>query len=223
MSDRFSFITPFDLPGAAAGQLRSLIVTGQLRPNERLREREVAEQLGISRTPLRQALQRLEHERLLFSNSGKGFVVSPLTADEITNIYQSLAALERAALMHTAAVTKDMAARLKSASKRRSAAESDVETSIKADLDWHRALTGFTANEIIGEMLEPARQLAERYERAFFSSVPDAQRTTAEHDEIEGAVLAGDLRRAASLVEAHWLGNIPAIVTIIERSGARSE
>jgi DNA-binding GntR family transcriptional regulator len=220
-TNRLKLIAPLALPAAAAGQLRSLIVAGQLRPNERLRERDLASQLGISRTPLRQALQRLEHERLLSSNSSKGFTVSAFTADEITNIYQSLAALERAALIHTAAVTKDMAARLRSASRRRRAAGADVETSIKADLDWHRALTGFTANEIIREMLEPARRLAERYERAFFSSVLDAQRTTAEHNEIEGAVLAGDLRGAASLVEGHWLGNIPAMVAIIERSKVR--
>jgi DNA-binding GntR family transcriptional regulator len=214
---------PIDLPAAAAGQLRTMIVAGQLRPNERLRERDLAQQLGISRTPLRQALQRLEQERLLSSNSGKGVVVSALTAGEITNIYQTLAALERAALIHTAAVTKDMAARLRTASMQRRAANGDVESWIKSDLDWHRALTGFTDNEILHRMLEPARHLAERYERAFFSSVPDAKRTAAEHVEIECKVFAGDLRGAASLVEAHWLRNIPAIVGIIERSNVRGK
>jgi DNA-binding GntR family transcriptional regulator len=74
-------------------QLRDAIVRGELRPNERLIEAELAANLGVSRTPVRESLPRLAAEGLIVSR-GRGWVVLEHTADEIREIYDVRAALE---------------------------------------------------------------------------------------------------------------------------------
>src|SRR3954471_15798899 len=74
-------------------QLRSEIVRGQLRPNERLIEAELAERLQVSRTPIREGLQRLAADGLVASRL-RGWIVYEHTLDQIRDIYETRAALE---------------------------------------------------------------------------------------------------------------------------------
>ena len=208
------------LAEAAADALRQLIVSGQLRPNDRVRERDFAQRLGVSRTPLRAAMQQLQGEGFVTGNPRKGVLVSPLSVEEITGSYQLLAALERASLLHTPGVSSEMLRRLRTASRIRNSGTNDVERLRMADLEWHRALTDYTSNRSLRAMLQAPRRMIERYERAFFRNGEEVELSTKQHDEIESAVKRGQLEEAADLVEAHWLGNIPAMAEIIERSGA---
>lgn len=217
-------IQPVNLHQAATDGLRSLIVTGSLEPNRRLVEREIAEQLGVSRTPVREAFFRLQTEGLVSAHEGKGLRVSSLSAGEITEIYQTLGALERAALLHTPAVSAQMLARLQKASQRRGTARGDVERTIAADLEWHRALTDFTPNARVRRMLSELRTLAERYERAFFQHRENAESTTMEHVEIDRLLEQGELGQAAEKIEKHWLRNIdPMLAAVAEASSDGTE
>ena len=131
-------IQSVNLHQAATDNLRPLIITGSLKPNQRLVEQEIAEQLGVSRTPVREAFFQLQSEGLVSPHAGKGLRVSDPSPGEITEIYQALAALERAALLYTPAASEQMLARLQKASQRRRAARGDVNRTITADLEWHR-------------------------------------------------------------------------------------
>ncbi len=82
--------------------IKQAILLGQIPPHERLVEERLAEALGISRTPIREALAILEHEGLLESEPYKGLAVRPVTIDEFLNIYEALGIIE-AALARTAA------------------------------------------------------------------------------------------------------------------------
>jgi DNA-binding GntR family transcriptional regulator len=203
------------LPETTLKSLRSLIVAGSLKPNERLVEREIADQLGVSRTPVREALFQLQREGLVSDHNGRGLQVSGLSAGEITEIYQALAALERAALLNTRAVQPQMLTRLRKASGKRSAAGSDIDLMITADLEWHRALTDFTSNRRIRRMLSELRTLAERYERAFFAHRENTESTTMEHDDIDRLLEKGDVATAAERIEKHWLGNIEPMLAAV--------
>lgn len=211
-----------ELADAAAAQLRSLIVSGRLAPHERLIERRLAEQLGISRTPLRAALFELQRDGLVCEHSGRGLLVSPLSVEEITETYQLLAALERAALLHSPAATADKLSRLKAASKRRSRA-ADVENTIAADLEWHRALTNCSTNEMAKRILEPLRARVDRYERAFFSTASNDARSMVEHAIIEEMLEAGDTAAAADQIETHWLDAIEAMVAAVRSAASEGE
>src|SRR4051794_21404395 len=78
----------------AALALRELILDGELRPGERVAEIPLSERIGVSRTPLRLALARLEHEGLLNSLSAGGFVVRQLTREEIADAIELRGVLE---------------------------------------------------------------------------------------------------------------------------------
>jgi DNA-binding GntR family transcriptional regulator len=203
------------LPEATLKGLRSLIVTGTLKPNQRLVEREIADQLGVSRTPVRQALFQLQREGLVSDRDGRGLQVSSLSADEITEIYQTLAALERAALLHTSEVSAQMLARLHKASEKRKVAKRSVDRIIAADIEWHSVLTDFTSNKRIRRELGELRTLAERYERAFFAGGENTESTTLEHDEIDHLLEHGKLQAAAKKIEEHWLGNIEPMLAVV--------
>ena len=211
-------LSRLDLADEASATLRRLIITGDIKPAERLIEREVATKLGISRTPLREAFSRLRHEGLLSESSGRGLFVTALNKQEITEIYQILAALEKTALLHTPDVHPRMLSVMGKASAPRVAA-SDVKRTIAADIAWHEALTGFASNRRVVEMLRGPRALAERYERAFFRIPTNRARSTREHNEIEQLVIAGNLARAATLLEDHWLSNIEPMLAAIDQAG----
>src|SRR5579884_1322384 len=79
-------------------QVRALILSGAFRPGERLIEERLTERYGISRPTLREALRVLQHEGLLRRIPRRGVVVTPLTADDVREIYSLRWALERFAL-----------------------------------------------------------------------------------------------------------------------------
>lgn len=81
-----------------ARELRALILRGELRPGERLIEERLTERFGISRPPLREALRLLEHEGLVQRQPRRGAIVTPLSADDVREIYSLRWALERLAL-----------------------------------------------------------------------------------------------------------------------------
>lgn len=83
------------LPSGAYEFLRSKILSGELPPQSRIKEQEVAAQLGVSRTPVREALARLESEGLIHSSPRRGAVVRQIELDEIDETYEIRAALER--------------------------------------------------------------------------------------------------------------------------------
>ena len=109
LPDRAKFASAADYAYAA---LRREIIEGRFAPGRRMREIELAEHLGISRTPTRQALTRLELEGLLDLRPRTGLVVSVLDMDAVEELYEMRAALEgtAAALASKHASPKDLAA-----------------------------------------------------------------------------------------------------------------
>lgn len=87
----------------AYDSIKRAILSGEIAPHERLVEERVAEALGISRTPVREAFAILEHEGMLESEPYKGLAVRPVTVDEFLNMYEALGIIE-AALARLAAI-----------------------------------------------------------------------------------------------------------------------
>jgi DNA-binding GntR family transcriptional regulator len=79
-------------------QLRKLIVSGELRPGERLIEERLGERFGVSRPPLREALRYLQRDGIVESRSRRGFIVAPMTAQDVREIYSLRFVLERMAV-----------------------------------------------------------------------------------------------------------------------------
>ena len=201
-------IVKLELPAEVAGRLRASIVSGELPPGFRLVERDMAARLGVSRTPVRQAFFALQDEGLVSACEGRGLVVSSLDADDITDIYQLIATLERTAIRHTPSISDRLLKELAAANRLLDSAGDDVARIIRADVAWHQTLTSCSTNQALKTLLEPLRILSERYERAFFQAAPNRSRSIADHTRVENLLKAGDLVHAAETIEAHWLDAI---------------
>src|ERR1043165_1414211 len=127
---RIAPIVQLQLPEQVAERLRVLILECRLAPGARLVERDLADLLGVSRTPVREALFQLRREGLVSTSDSRGLFVSGLSDAEIVEIYQALAALERAALRQLSVVADAMLSALAAARRRLLAAHGAPERAI---------------------------------------------------------------------------------------------
>src|SRR5512138_1286964 len=124
------------LPGSAYVFLREKILSGELPPHSWVKEQEIAAQLGVSRTPVREALARLELEGFVKSSPRRGAIVCQLELDEIDEIYEIRAALEH--LVAKRACQRATVAEIDAMEQELSTAEGCVD---RGDLDASRPHT----------------------------------------------------------------------------------
>jgi DNA-binding GntR family transcriptional regulator len=135
-------LTATTLRNQIVDTLREAILSGEIRPGARLSERLIAEELGVSRPPLREAIRQLESEGLLVSVARRGSFVRTFSGEEVREIYATRYALEAAAAEFVAESGTDecineLQLRLVDMEKRTS---EGVERTIDADILFHRAL-----------------------------------------------------------------------------------
>ncbi len=131
----------------AYDSIKRAILSGDIAPHERLVEERVAEALGISRTPVREAFAILEHEGMLESEPYKGLAVRPVTVDEFLNMYEALGIIE-AALARLAA-TKASAGDIRRMDDALQQAERGIPNDVPEHLSGNRefqALLGAAAD-----------------------------------------------------------------------------
>lgn len=149
--------TSLSLEEYAWTELRKMIYEGHFKPGEQLLQVELAEQLGISRTPLRRALANLEHKKLVeFSPRGEAFVAK-FSPEEIANIFELRAVLEGLSCRLAAEVIeRKHTAYLRSlmTSAFESIGSADDSEYRKADIEFHTYLAGLVANPFLQEMLD---------------------------------------------------------------------
>jgi len=149
--------------------LRDLIVTdilerleaGQLPVGTRVDERVLANELQVSRTPVREALSLLAYEGILETRVGKGFWVAPLTAKDIAETYPIILALESYAVTQIRPdVMKQLAAELRAAADAMEQVADSPAEAQQADNDWHRRLVGQAENQRLNLLLTRIKQSA---------------------------------------------------------------
>jgi len=134
---------------AIVSSLRALIMSGELRPGDRLIEEPLAERFGVSRPPLREALHVLQRDGIVISVPRRGFIVTPITADDVKEIYALRFALERAAVeLGVPVVDRDRLQPLYEALDlmRADAAQNDQDLMLAANSAFHFALVGLPGN-----------------------------------------------------------------------------
>ncbi|MGH3438496.1 MAG: GntR family transcriptional regulator [Sciscionella sp.] len=186
--------------------IRDAIVAGTLAPEERLNDGELVAWLGVSRTPVREALARLEQSGLVLTKPGRYTMVSPL------NLRQTRAAQSVAAAMHELAVREAVPLlsaveleAMRAANERFAAAlrRDDVDAALAADDDFHEVAVVASANTVIRTVLEQVTPVLRRVERLRFSSLV-GRRSVAQHDEIIALCRDGDADGAGLAARANW-------------------
>lgn len=215
-------------------RLRKLIVRGQLAPGSRIIETDVAQRLGVSRTPVRAALQRLEQEGFIRSESRNGGrsrpVVAPLTKRDARELMSLLGALEGLAARWAAGLPDDrrreVAGKLRSLNERmREVAEGDRPDRNRffdLDAEFHRAVVEAGAGPRLRKLHSAHRPQAERYARFYVTAGEySLDRSVREHRAVVEAVEEGRAGAAREAVEANWRSSAERLTRDIEMSGER--
>jgi DNA-binding GntR family transcriptional regulator len=191
---------------ATAERLRDLILDGAIEPGAEVRQEELARELGVSRTPLREALRLLEGEGLVEARPHRSIVVSPLSASEIEEVYAMRVLLEATAIR----VTVPSMGTSELAHLRGLLAEMNFHAGRRDARGWEGPHERFHATLVAGVQGSYRRQLvglaraSRRYRRAHLGSQPYAwERGAAEHERIADACESGDADAAAAALAAH--------------------
>lgn len=186
--------------------IRDAIVRGQLAPGEQLRDQELGAWLQVSRTPVREALQRLAQAGLVVAQPGRMTRVAPEDPDLIVSARQIAAELHALALsLAFESLTEEDLESMEAANARlREALDSgDAEAAIAADDDFHEVALNRSGNPLIPEHLEVVTATLRRAELLHFESVKGSA-SPEQHTEIIAAIRAGEHAHAVALTKANW-------------------
>ena len=184
-----------NLSGELAGTLRNMIIDGALAAGERINEVHLAARLGVSRTPLREALARLGQEGALISVPRIGWFVRPLTLDELEQIYPMRALLDPEALRLGGLPSAERLAALRRLNALL-AAERDADAAIALDDEWHLLLIDACPNRELIDLIKHYIRRTRRYEIALMRERSNIANAGAAHETIIAALEAGDLAAA---------------------------
>ncbi|MFD8632091.1 GntR family transcriptional regulator [Streptomyces sp. NPDC059533] len=179
-----------------------------------LTEGELAEAVGVSRTPVREALLRLETEGLLKLYPKKGALVLPVSAQEINDVLETRLLIEEFTVRRAVPAPPGLIDRLAGLieEQRRHAAAGDLPAMTAADRAFHAEIVAATGNQILGRLYDQLRDRQLRMGVAVLHAHPERlERTLAEHTEILDALRAGDADTAAAAVRGH-IGRVEALV-----------
>ena len=186
--------------------LKKWIIDGTLLPEERLSDANLAQYFSVSRTPVREALQMLSEQKLVYVIPSSGTFVSPIDTEDMKYIYQMLGGIQAFSLeLGLPYVTEDDIKTLVAAnesllhnSKYKTAA--DV---MEADSDFHRHLSMLSKNPYIVSTTDNLMVQAHRNEIRFFKA-NETGRSYEDHKKIICAIKSHDLRKAQELVKLNW-------------------
>lgn len=210
---------PRRLVDYAHRQLRNAILTNSLPADTAVSQVQLAKQLGLSRTPLREALRLLQHEGLATVQANKRVRIAQVTPEDLDSLYslriqqESLAIFtltQRGSLADPALAERSIVA------MERAAAEGEYE-------QWRRAHRAFHLSLVQGVDARLDRSIlqhldhAERYRKIYLDeSATHWERGAAEHRSIVGAVTAGDGARAAELLAEHYAHTAGGVLAVID-------
>lgn len=179
-----------------------------------LTEGELAAAVGVSRTPVREALLRLETEGLLRLYPKKGALVLQVSAQEITDVLETRLLVEEFTVRRAVPAPPGLLDRLAALldEQRRHADEGDLAAMMAADRGFHAEIVRSAGNQILCRLYDQLRDRQLRMGVALFHAHPERlDRTLAEHAEILDALRAGDADTAATAVRGH-IGRVEALV-----------
>jgi DNA-binding GntR family transcriptional regulator len=187
-------------------RLREAIVDGTLVPGEQLRDADLARWMGVSRTPVREALLRLQQAGLVAATPGRSTSVATLDARAVRDAQAVVAAMHEVAVRAAVEqLTEDDVRRMRQANKAfaRALRRGDADAALAADDELHGIPVVAAANQAVRAVLEQYTPVLRRAERLRFSSLP-ARGSVTLHDRLIDALAARDADTAAAASTATW-------------------
>src|SRR5512135_1920949 len=211
-----------------AQKLREAIMSGNLKPGQRLVERELCEMMGVSRPSIREALRALEADGLVNTVPHRGPVVSTISLEEARQLYAARAVLEgfagrECARLHDPAVVRrigEALSRLKAALAR---PKPDMIAILEAKTDFYAALIGGCQNAFIERMLKPLHDRITLLRITSMSQPKRINKSLREVTAIWRAIQSGDADLAERCCVDHVKAAAVAALDMIEQSAAKEK
>ena len=186
-------------------RLRDAIVDGTFKPGEQLKDGELADWLGVSRTPVREALLRLGTSGLVVAIPGRSTTVTAIDATAAADARDVIASMHSLAVRQMAGrLSDDDLDRMRVANRRFAAAVAtdDVEGALDADEELHRIPVAALGNQALESVLEHFDPLVRRAERQRFGS--DGNTSVEHHEKLIDLLATGDAEQAAAVAFDIW-------------------
>jgi DNA-binding GntR family transcriptional regulator len=208
MAESWPLLKPETLTDQVYEILRERVIAGTISPGEFIREHDVSERLGVSRTPVREALARLASEGFLERIPHRGFRLPEETVDDLVEIYPIMTALEVLGTREAfGQMGTEIIAELREINEAyaRAFKEEDVYSGIENNHAFHDKLSGRSGNKLLCRMLEDLRSRVRSLEIWAFSDIDHWQKSIEEHEKILQALEKGQLDKAMTILETNRL------------------
>lgn len=186
--------------------LRQAILTGELKPGERLMEIHLADRLGVSRTPIREAIRKLELEGLVVMIPRKGAQVARITEKNLKDVLEVRRALDMLAVrLACSRMDDEYKKQLREACDEfaRVVKNNNTKDITEADVRFHDIINKATGNDRLIQLVNNLAEQMYRYRLEYIKDAAYHNRLVAEHEEIYDAIMDGDEERAAKAVVLH--------------------
>ena len=200
-------------------KLLNWIMDSTLRPGEKIVDKELAEHMGVSRTPVREALRRLEDRGLVESAANRWTRVSKIPAKEPEMIYPIIWTLEKLALsIAISTMTDEDFTKMEQANNAMKAAleKNDPVAASKADAQFHGIFLDRSQNVHLIEIVKDLKIKYRRLEVNYFEGLSIAESSIEEHKAIISALRTGDIALAEKIIHSNWKRSLERLRAIEE-------
>ncbi len=200
--------------------LQTWIIEGVYRPGETIRDQDLADALGVSRTPVREALQRLQDEGFVETATNRWTRVATLDLDEVRHLYPIIWSLELLAisLAQHRLTSRDLVSMHEANARLHEALTTkDAVAASKADYDFHQIFIEQSANPDLIRILHEVKIRLRWLEVAYFRELVVAIQSIREHEAILDALEKGSYEQAAQAIKTNWEESLKRVLNETEK------
>lgn len=186
--------------------LRNAILTGDLEPGERLLEIKLADKLGVSRTPIREAIRKLELEGLVVITPRKSAEVARITKEDLRDVLEVRRVLECLAIeLSCEKITDEIVGELESNLKefQKAIKKNDIKEIAVTDVDFHEIIYKSTGNKRLIQILNNLREQMYRYRLEYIKDKETRENLVGEHRTIIDALSSGNSQEGKKAILKH--------------------
>lgn len=227
MTDKFMMSEEDFLPlrDVVFHRLRKAILTGELKPGERLMELHLANKLGVSRTPIREAIHKLALEGLVTMAPRRGAEVAQITEKSMQDVLEVRRTLDVLCVeLACERMTKESLEELQQASLsfEKAIAMGDLQLIAKEDVKFHDIIVKATGNDRLVQLIHNLAEQMYRYRFEYIKDINRHQNLVKEHQMICQAIMECDREKAAKAAMTHIDNQRASIIAQIRREQAKT-
>lgn len=195
-------------------KLRKWIITGELEPGTKLRDQDLSDTLGISRTPIREALLRLENDGLVVTKANRWTLVSPIDLKEAKSIYSIVWTLESLAMEQAfpSISSTDIEELVQlNENLNKTLKTGNHFAKLQADNEFHDKIIQLSNNLELPKLLSSLKVRIQRMEIHYFSKIDNKYTSYTEHQQILDAIKKQELNFAIDAIKANWKNSLDRI------------